>query len=124
MLRAGLEQSGEDRSQLPPHDTSVRANAVRFAKKNKLVGASIVIIALALIASLILGVLGIYSLLDSFLTNKSDFTVCLGEEKPYEVKYSDAVRDGVLYIDMVKVAKFTKKQTICTFSSFPLNSIQ
>ena len=72
MLRAGLKQAGGDRRQLPPHDTSVRAHALRFARKNKLVGASIIVIALALVAAMILGVFGIFSLLDSILPNKSE----------------------------------------------------
>lgn len=112
MLRAGLRQSGEDRSQLPPHDTSDRAHVIRFARKNKLVTAAVLVIALAIVAAIVVGIVLFVSYLDS-LPNKSDFTICLGENDPYTVPYSDAVREnGVLYIDMVKVAEFTDAMII------------
>jgi len=112
MLRAGVAQSGEDRSQLPPHDTSDRAHVMRFARKNKLVTAAVIVIVLALVAGLVLGGIGIASYLNS-LPNKSDYTVYLGENDPYMMKYAHAVGDdGVLYIDMVKIAEFTDAMII------------
>lgn len=111
MLRAGLEQSGEDRSQMPPHDTSDRASVMRFARKNKLVTAAVAVIALAILAGIGFGIFLLVSYWNS-RPNKSDFTIQLGENKPYTVKYSDAVRDGVLYIDMVKVAEFTNSMIV------------
>ena len=111
MLRSGLGQSGEDRSQMPPHDTSGRANVMRFARKNKLVAAAALVIALAILAGAGLGVFWVISYWNN-RPNKSDFTIQLGETKPYTVKYSDAVRDGVLYIDMVKVAEFTDSMIV------------
>ena len=105
MLRNAFEQSGEDRSKLPPHDNSERAQAARFAKKNKLVTSAILIIVLGLVAALVLcGVL-----LFSYLTNRpnrSDFQVVYGDSKPVTVSYSHLVRDGVLYVDMRQIASY------------------
>ena len=106
MLQAGLRQSGEDRSQLPPHDTSDRAKLFRYIRKNKLVSAAAIVVLLAILAGIGFGIFGLISYWNN-RPNTSDFTIQLGETEPYTVKYSDAVRDGVLYIDMVKVAEFT-----------------
>lgn len=111
MLKAGIRQSGEDRSRMPPHDTSDRAKVIRFARKNKLVAAAALVIALAILAGSGVGVFLLVSYWNN-RPNKSDFTIQLGETEPYTVKYSDAVRDGVLYIDMVKVAEFTDSMIV------------
>lgn len=111
MLRATMEQTGEDRSQLPPHDTSDRAHLRRFAAKNKLLTAAVIVIALAVLAGIGFGIFLLVSHLND-RPNTSDFTVCLGQEEPYTVKYDDAVRDGVLYIDMKRVAEFTDAMII------------
>ncbi len=104
LLHAEHEKS-EDRSQLPPHDQSDKAKLVRFAKKNKIVTASSIIILLALLAGVIFGV---YFLISAWINrpNKSDFTIELGEEQPYTVPYDEMVRDGVLYVDLRKIAPF------------------
>lgn len=100
-----LLRSGEDRSKLSPHDTSDRAHAVRFVRKNKLVTAAAIVIAIALLAGLIGGILFFVSWLDS-RPSTADFTVILGEEKPYTVPYGDAVRGGILYVDMRRIAAY------------------
>ena len=105
LLRAAQAKK-EDRSQLPPHDTSDKAKVARFAKKNKIVTAAIIVVAVAFL----LGVgFGIYSLISLWVNrpNTSDFTIELGEEKPYTVPYDEMVRDGVLYVDLRKIAPFT-----------------
>lgn len=106
MLRAGIRQSGEDRSLLPPHDQSVRATFFRFAKKNRLVAASVGIIFLAVIFGIVFGAVQLATVIRN-RPNHSDFTICLGTEKPYTVSYDEMVRDDVLYIDMKRVAEFT-----------------
>ena len=100
-----LLRGGENRSKLPPHDTSDRAHLLRFVRKNKPVAIAALIIALAFVAG---AILGIYFLIDHINSkpNTSDFTVILGEEKPYTVPYEEAVRDGVLFIDMKRVAAY------------------
>ncbi len=105
MFRATARQSVEDRSKLPPHDTSDRARLRRFIKKNKALTAACIIIAVALLIGIACGIAMLFSYLNS-RPNKSDFTILLGEEKPYTVPYNDAVYDGVFYVDMNKIAKF------------------
>lgn len=111
MLRAGIRQSGEDRSLLPPHDTSDRAMLLRFARKNKTVTASVGIIVLAVLFGMVFGVVQLIITLNN-RPSKADFTICLGNEKPYTVSYNDMVRDGVLYIDMTRVAEMTDAMII------------
>ncbi len=105
MLRAAVRQGGEDRSQLPPHDASERAQVARFAKKNKLVSLAVIVIAIALIAGLILGGVLFFSWLSN-RPSKADFTLNLGENKPVTVPYGHLVRDGVLYVDMRQIASY------------------
>ncbi len=103
MLRE-IKNSGEDRSKLPPYDTSDRANAVRFAKRNPVFIASMCVILLLLIAALIFGGIMLAKYLAS-RPNTSDFTVYLGTES-YEMPYEEAMREGTLYVDMKKIATF------------------
>lgn len=104
MLNAEIKNSGEDRSKLPPHDTSDRANAIRFAKKNPIFIASAIVIILLLIAALIFGGIMFAQHLAT-RPNTSAFTVYLGTES-YEVPYDEAMREDTLYLDMKKVAVY------------------
>ena len=105
MLRSSLGQVTEDRSKLPPHDTSDRAHLRRLIKKNKVVTVCAIIIALALLAGL---GLGIWALIARWQArpNTADFTVVLGDSKPYTVPYEELVLDGVFYIDLRQLATF------------------
>ncbi len=112
MLRSSTQKSEGQREALTPYHTSDGAGLVRFAKKNKLLTAAVIVIALALLAAIGLGIFWLISYLNS-RPNTSDFTVVLGENDPYIVPYDEAVREnGVLYIDMVKVAEFTDAMII------------
>ncbi len=104
LLRAEREKS-EDRSQLPPHDQSDKAKLVRFAKKNKIVTAAVIVILLAILSGVAFGA---YALISAWVNrpNTSEFTMELGEEEPFTVPYDEMVRDGVLYVDMRKIAPF------------------
>jgi LAS superfamily LD-carboxypeptidase LdcB len=103
MLKKSVGNS-EDRSKLPPHDTSDRANAVRFAKKNPVLVISAIIIALAIIAVTILGiVLALKRASEKPCTD--DYTIYLGTEF-YTVDYDKANINEVLFIDMKKIAEF------------------
>lgn len=99
-----LRNTSEDRSQLPPHDTSDRANAVRFAKKNPVFMVSACIILAFLIAALIFGGIMLVNYLDSRPCT-DDFTIYLGKDS-YEMPYDVAMREGVLYIDVKPIAKY------------------
>lgn len=96
--------SAEDRSKLPPHDTSDSANAMRFAKKNPILIVSAVIIAIAIIAVTVLGiVLAIKKSANKPCTD--DYTIFLGTQV-YTVEYEKANINDVLFMDMKKIAKF------------------
>lgn len=103
MLKKSIESS-EDRSKLPPHDTSDGANAMRFAKKNPVLVVSAVIIAVAIIAVTVLGIL-LAIKRSSEKPCTDDYTIYLGTEF-YTVKYENANINGVLFIDMKKIAEF------------------
>ncbi len=103
MLKKSVDSS-EDRSKLPPHDTSERANVMRFAKKNPLLVISAIIIALAIIAVSILGiVLAIKRSSEKPCTD--DYTIYLGTDF-YTVDYDKANVNDVLFIDIKKIAEF------------------
>lgn len=104
MLRASAVSSGEDRSKLPPHDTSDKANFFRLIKKNKLVVAAAIFVALALVVGVVVGS-GI--LVTKLINYHKDFSVVIGDEDPYTVPYKEAVIEGVLYIDVRKIADFS-----------------
>ncbi len=103
MLKKSLDSS-EDRSKLPPHDTSDGANAIRFAKKNPILVVFAVIIAIAILAVTVLGiVLAIKKSANKPCTD--DYTIFLGTES-YTVEYEKANINNVLFMDMKKIAKF------------------
>ena len=106
VLKQSIEGSGPDRSAMAPHDTSDKAHLLRFIKKNKLVTASVIILLLSLIAGIAVGIFAIVSWVDT-LPNRSDFKIIMGDNDPYTVPYEEAVRDGVLYVDMKKLAEYT-----------------
>ena len=104
LLRAEREKS-EDRSQMPPHDSSERAKFFRLVRKNKLVSASAIVVLLAMLFGI---GFGIFSLISLWLDrpNTSDITMELGDAKPYTVPYDEMVRDDVLYVDLRRIAPF------------------
>ncbi|MBO5938227.1 MAG: D-alanyl-D-alanine carboxypeptidase family protein [Clostridia bacterium] len=104
LIRAAREKT-EDRSQLPPRDQSEKAKLGRFARKNKLVVASAIVILLAMLVGIGFGIAGMISFATS-RPNTSDITVEIGEEKPFTVPYDEMVRDGVLYVDLRAIAPF------------------
>lgn len=103
MLNARMEQTGEDRSKLEPHDMSTRAQAMRYAKKHKLHTGVIIVTAVS--AVLVVVLLAVYFIL-SFpgREDRSDFTVIVGSTKPQTVKYDSLVKDGELHLDMEWIA--------------------
>ena len=92
------------RSELPHYDNSDIAKAKRYAKANKLTVIFVVCtIVLVLAVISVLSVL-LYQKIDS-APSKEDFTVQLGDES-YTVKYKNAMKDGVLYLDLVPIAQY------------------
>lgn len=105
LLKTVREKQKKGEDELPPHDTSDRAHLFRFIRKNRLVTGASVVILLSMIALLIFGAVSLVSYLTG-RPSKADFTVTLGEEDPYFVPFEEAVRDGVLYVDLRALATF------------------
>lgn len=105
ILKAGHAR-GVDRSTLPHYDNSDLAKARRYAKKNKFT-----VIFVSLTAIMLLATIAVLSFLfykkASEAPNKSDFVVTLGEEESV-VKYKNAMKDGVLYLDAVPILKYAE----------------
>ena len=100
-----LLRTQEDRSTLPPYDTSDVASAKRFAKRNPLLIVSAAVILLALIASAVIGCV----MLGKYLAgqpSRADFTLMLGEDEFFKLDYDHVMRDGVLYLDMRRIAPY------------------
>lgn len=111
LLRTTLQKSNRERGELPPHDRSDSARLRRWVKKNKLLSVAIVIVLLALLAAIGFGIYALVSHVNS-RPNTSAFTVELGQEKPFEVAYDEAVRGGVLYVEMKQIARMTDSMII------------
>ena len=92
------------RDDLPHYDNSELAKAKRYAKANKLTVIFVLCTILLVIAVIsVLSVL-LYQKIDG-APSKEDYTVTLGDES-YTVKYKSAMNDGVLYLDLVPIAKY------------------
>lgn len=100
----------EDRSTLPPHDTSDRAGALRFAKRNPLLIVSAIVILLALIASAVIGIV-LWVRYAKSQPSTADFTLILGEEEQ-KISYGYAMRDGILFLDARKLFGFAGMITL------------
>ena len=101
MLRSGLTGS----SGAGHYDNSARAKTLRYIKKNKLFSLSLALSAILLVVVLVFVTTHFIAMIGDS-PNTSDYTVYLGNEQ-YTVKYKDAVKDGVVLIDMRRVAKFS-----------------
>ncbi len=105
-----LLRGGEDRSKLPPHDTSDRAHVFRFARKNKVVSVSVIVIAAILLFGLILGGILLFHALfaptDTQLQKGDTITLRFGEDEPLEFDYDELVREGVFYVNLWDFADY------------------
>ena len=106
MLRSEIANADIDRSTLPPHDTSKKANTLRFIKKNRTFVISIVAISILLVATLIL-VAWIIADINSGKPCTDDFEITLGKET-YTLKYKDHMKNGIFYIDLRPIAKYAE----------------
>jgi hypothetical protein len=98
--------SEEDRGELPHYDNSDLAKAKRYAKKNKFT--------VLFVTMTILLVIAVIALLSVFLYRElanapstEDFTLTLGEDETV-IKYKSAMRDNVLYLDVIPIARYTE----------------
>lgn len=109
-LRSSLQGAGEDRSKLPPHDTSDRAYLFRFMRKNPLLSAASIFLIVALLAGAILGIFllvrAVTTPTDTLLQKNKPITVIYGDGKPKEIAYDEWVIDGIFYVDLWEIADF------------------
>ncbi len=105
-----LLKSNEDRSTLPPHDTSDKAHLFRFARKNKLFSAAVLVILALLLAGLILGgILLWHALFDPTETQlqKGDpIFLRFGGDDPLEYAYHDLVHNDIFYVNLWDFANY------------------
>ncbi len=104
------EMSRDSNRPLPPHDNSAPAKARRFVKKNIFFTVCLITVIVALLACAILGIV-MFSKKQAGKPSKADFTVYFGkkENTNKNVKiypYSELMRDDVLYLDMIGIAKY------------------
>lgn len=103
-LKKSISSKKIDRSKLPHYDNSEKARLWRYAKENKIFTVICLCLAICIIA--LLSVCIVFAVKKaSNRVNTDDYTITVGTES-YTVKYKNAVRDGVLYIDMYKIAKY------------------
>lgn len=107
LVRESIASQKVDRSRLPHYDNSDRARLWRYVRKNKLFAAVCAVLAVCIITVLSLCIAFAVNKANENRINTSDFTVLIGDEK-FTVKYDDAVRDGVFYVDMYKIAKYAQ----------------
>lgn len=103
LLNSRIKQTGEDRSKIEPYDQSPTGKATRYAKKHRLSTAVIIIGIVSVLAILVFFFAGVFMNAQN-APNKNDIRFYIGEDR-YTLKYKDAVKDGVLYIDMSKIAE-------------------
>ena len=107
-IKESISNTRVDRSKLPPHDRSVKARVSRYLKKHVVLAVISVILALSILSGAGFGtvMLGI-GFVENVIKPNADFIIVIGDNDPYKVKMKDAVRDGILYIDLRKIAEVT-----------------
>lgn len=107
ILRASVESEKVDRSKLPHYDNSGKAKLFRYVKNNKVFAAICIVLALCMVTLLVLcTVFAIRKAVES-RGNTDDYTIIIGDTI-YTQKYNLAVRNGVLYVDMYKIAEYAE----------------
>ena len=105
MIKASMAAREVDRSTLPSQDNSDMGHARRYIKKNKVFSIALAVLAVVVVVLLILlGVFGIRSAIEKS-RRTADYTFYVGDDA-YTVKYKTAVREGVLYVDMYRIAEY------------------
>lgn len=95
-----------DRSKLPHYDNSDIAIAKRYAKSNKF---TVIFVSLTVLLVLVVtAVLGVFLLKKiKNAPSKNDFLLTLGDKKQ-TVKYTTAMTDEGLYLDLVTIARYAE----------------
>lgn len=107
LVKQSVAAEKVDRSKLPHYDNSDKAKLFRYIKKNKIFTVICIVLAVCVIALLSLCIVFAVKKSNESKVNTDDYTIIIGDQT-YTVKYNSAVRDGILYIDMYKIAKYTE----------------
>lgn len=119
MLKASIESADIDRSKLPPHDTSDKANFFRLIRSNLVFSIIAIIVAIALIV----GAIGGSALLViKYLNYHRDFSIVIGDNEPYAKPYKETVINGIIYIDLREIADYTSMITSGSKSRIQITS--
>ena len=110
VLEAGMEHMDDDRSKLPPHDSSRHAPLWRYVRNHKLLVSLALLLAVALLVGLVVGAILLIDHLtsptDTQLQKNKPITLILGDKDPLTLEYASVVKDGVFYVDMMTVADY------------------
>ena len=111
VLEAGMEHMDDDRSKLPPHDSSEHAPIWRFVRNHKLLVALGLLLALALLTGIVIGTVLLVNHLtsptDTQLQKNKPITLIFSGKDPITLEYASVVKDDVFYVDMMTVADHT-----------------
>ena len=106
LVRASVAEDRKNRRRLTYYDNSDKAKLIRMGKRHKCVSALLITLAVTVaIVIAALGVWGVAAVVNHFKT-KSDYTYIIGDQT-YTEKYKIMNRDGVVYVDMYKIADYT-----------------
>lgn len=108
MFSAHMEENGEDRSKIEPFDQSNKARAMRYIKNHKTLSIVFVVAAISIVSVITLLLVYLFASGKGF-TNKSDFTVRIGENK-YTEDYEDIMVNDIIYVDVIKLSKIDEIQ--------------
>ncbi|MBQ9112299.1 MAG: D-alanyl-D-alanine carboxypeptidase family protein [Clostridia bacterium] len=105
MIKKSVDSDREQRRRLAHYDNSDKAKLVRYVKKNRIFAVVCVILIACVIVTLCLCAAFVIKKMAN-RENKDDFTIILGDDS-YTAKYKDIMRDGILYVDMRRIAEYT-----------------
>ena len=126
MLKRSVREDRKKRRRLTHYDNSDKAKFWRFTKRNKIFSVICVLLAVLIIALSTLGTVFLVRKIRA-RENKSDFTIIFGdgkytEKSTYTAKYEDLMRDGILHIDMYKLAEYADLTVTGTKTSVKFTS--
>jgi D-alanyl-D-alanine carboxypeptidase len=105
LLQQSMSANKGNRRLMARQQRTGKARLVRYIRKNKIFAVTCVILAVCMVTLLILSAVFVAGILKN-RENTDDFTVFLGDDS-YTAKYKDVMRDGILYVDMRRIAEYT-----------------
>ncbi len=126
MIKRSVQEDRKKRRRLTHFDNSDKAKLWRFTKKNKSFAILCAVLAVLIVALLVLGAVFLARKIGA-RENKSDFTLIFGDGKYTEkstltAKYEELMRDGIIYVDMYKIAEYAELTVTGTKTSVKFTS--